>query len=71
MTQGKRTITDKEILEVFENADAPFLVAQEVADKFGMSRQWAHNRLQQLEQQSRIKRKAAGERSVIWYAPED
>ncbi len=71
MAQGKRTVSDSEIIAVISDQDDPFVTAAEVAELFGMTRQWAHNRLQDLHDTGRINRKKSGPRNVIWWVPED
>ncbi|WP_254841110.1 transcriptional regulator [Natronomonas marina] len=67
MPQGKETVSDDEIVNAIESHDDPFVVAAEVAERFDHTRQWAHDRLQNLADEGRIQRKAAGKRSVIWW----
>jgi len=71
MTRGKQTVSDADIVGAFRSNEAPFLTAIELAEKFGMTRQWAHNRLQTLHEAGEINRKKAGPRNVIWWLPED
>jgi len=70
MPQGKRTVGDDEIVAAVSGQDDPFVTAAEVADIFGMTRQWAHSRLQNLHDTDRISRKKSGPRNVIWWVPE-
>jgi DNA-binding Lrp family transcriptional regulator len=67
MPQGKETVSDEEIIKALRNHEDPFIAAAEIADHFGHTRQWAHNRLKKLHADGRVKRKEAGERSVIWW----
>ncbi|QLH76930.1 HTH domain-containing protein [Halosimplex rubrum] len=67
MAQGKRTVSDEEILRAIRSQEDPFVTAGEVAELFGMTRQWAHNRLQDLNDGDRIHRKKSGPRNVIWW----
>jgi DNA-binding Lrp family transcriptional regulator len=67
MTQGKRTVTDRDILALFAATEAPFLTAQEIADAFDLTRQWAHNRLQALHEDGHLERKKSGPNTVIWW----
>ncbi len=71
MTQGKRTVSDSEIIAAICDQDDPFVTAAEVAGMFGMTRQWAHNRLQNLHDSERINRKKSGPRNVIWWVSEN
>jgi len=67
MPRQSRSVSDEQILELFEQHDDPFLAAIEVSDWFGLTRQWAHNRLQRLHDEGRLEKKKAGPSSVIWY----
>jgi len=67
MPQGKETVSDQQIVTAIEEHTDPFVFASEVAEKFDHTRQWAHNRLQVLYDDGRIKRKSGGQRSVIWW----
>jgi DNA-binding Lrp family transcriptional regulator len=71
MTQGKQTVSDGDIVSAFKSNEAPFMTAIELATEFGMTRQWAHNRLQTLHEAGTIKRKKSGPRNVIWWLPAD
>jgi hypothetical protein len=65
------TVSDDDIVNLFREHDDPFLGSAEVADWFGHTRQWAHNRLQQLHDEGRIKKKKSGSSSVIWWIERD
>lgn len=67
MPQGKQTVSDQEILQLFEQVDDPFLTAGEVAEIVDMTRQGIHNRLQDLHDAGRLERKEGGHRTVIWW----
>lgn len=67
MPQGKQTVSDDEILGLFETADAPFMTAGEIADAVDMTRQGIHNRLQELYEAGELERKDGGHRTVIWW----
>lgn len=70
MPRGKKTVKDEQIIEFVRSQDAPFVFADEVAQHFDLTRQWAHKRLGALLEEGRIQRKHSGNNSVIWY-PED
>ena len=70
MPQGKETVSDGQIIEAIQNHPDPFVAASEVAEMFDHSRQWAHERLQDLADERRIEKKEAGSRSVIWWDPD-
>ncbi|MBO4249477.1 hypothetical protein IL252_16845 [Halomicrobium sp. IBSBa] len=66
MSQGKRKVTDSEILSAFRSIEGPFAAASEIAAYFDHTRQWAHKRLTQLHEQGDVKRKKTGQ-SVVWW----
>ncbi len=70
MAQGKQTVSDEDIISAFKSNEAPFITSIELANEFGMTRQWAHNRLQALHDAGTIKRKKSGPRNVIWWYPD-
>ncbi|GGK83986.1 hypothetical protein [Haloarcula sebkhae] len=67
MSQGKREVTDSEIVDAFKDIAGPFAAASEVAEYFGHTRQWAHQRLTQLHEQGAVERKKTGGQSVVWW----
>mgnify|MGYP001120388496 FL=1 len=67
MVQGKRTITDDEIVNEMRTASDPAFTTSELAEKFGMTTEGIRGRLKQLENQSRIRCKKPSSRSVIWW----
>ena len=67
MSQGKREVTDSEIVDAFGEISGPFAAASEIAEFFGHTRQWAHKRLTQLHEQDVVERKKTGEQTVVWW----
>lgn len=67
MSQGKRSVTDSEIIEAFSEIEGPFAAASEIGEFFDHTRQWAHKRLSELHDKGAIKRKKTGEQSVVWW----
>lgn len=63
-----KTVTEQDILKVFDRADAPFLTATELANELSISRQAANYRLKQMHEEGDVDRKQAGARSVGWWA---
>ena len=61
-----KSISDEEILALFDEHDAPYMTAKEVADKAGMSRQGMHNRLEDLADNGVLESKNTG-RTVGWW----
>lgn len=66
MPQGKQTVSDSQIIMAIKNHDDPFVRSKEIADIFEHSRQWAHERLDQLEDDDLINKKGSS-KSVIWW----
>jgi len=67
VSQGKREVTDSEIVDASEDIAGPFAAASEIAEFFGHTRQWAHQQLTQLHDQRAVERKKTGEQSVVWW----
>jgi DNA-binding IclR family transcriptional regulator len=67
MPQGKQTVSDEEILAALDDIRGGFASASEIADYFEHTRQWAHERLSNLQEEGRVRRKRSGEQSVIWW----
>lgn len=71
MPQGKETVSDQDIIEALRKLEGGFGATIEIADEFGMSRQWAHQRLMRLYNQGRIHRKQPSPQNVIYWPPSD
>ena len=61
-----KDVEDGTILSLFDDSDAPFMTAGELADAVGMSRQGMHNRLLELHDAGEIERKKTG-RTIGWW----
>lgn len=61
-----KSIEDDEILALFDEHEAPYMTAGELADVVGMSRQGMHDRLLALYESGQIDRKKTG-RTVGWW----
>jgi repressor of nif and glnA expression len=80
MSQGRdktgrfeETVTDQEILKVFDYEDDPVLSASEVADglrRFGkqMTSEGVRHRLEAMAEEGLVSRKKLGARAVGWWA---
>jgi predicted ArsR family transcriptional regulator len=69
-TPGReKDVEDIEILVIILNAPDPVATATEVADGCGISRQGAHNRLQQLEEQGLVQSVMKGAR--LWWLTDE
>lgn len=62
------SVTEQDILKVFDRADAPFLTAKELADELSFTRQAATYRLKQMHEKGHVDRKQTGARSVGWWS---
>jgi len=69
MPQGKKTVSDTQIVQAIDEHADPVLSAQEVAEIFGHTRQWADSRLKDLAEEGRVQKKSGGPRSVMWWVP--
>lgn len=65
----KPTVSDEEILAVFENAEDPVLMADEVAESLTIGRRAVYNRLRDLEKRGILESKKTGARSTVWWYP--
>lgn len=80
MSQGRddsgrfeETVTEQDILKVFDYEDDPVLTAPEVADglrRFGkqITPEGVRNRLEQMAEKGLVSRKKLGARAVGWWA---
>lgn len=62
------SVTDQDILKVFDRIEAPFLTAAELGEELGITRQAANYRLKRMHEDGLVGRKEAGARSVGWWA---
>lgn len=80
MSQGRddagrfeETVTEQEMLKVFDYEDDPVLTASEVADGLGrfgkhMTPEGVRNRLEGMAEEGLVSRKKLGARAVGWWA---
>jgi len=68
MTQGKRTITDDELMTTIATLEGPAFTVRELAAKVDLSEQGVRERLAELESKGAIVSKKPGARTVIWWA---
>lgn len=71
--QFEKTVTDQDILKVFDYEDDPVLTAPEVAEglrRFGksMTGEGVRNRLEEMATAGLVSRKKLGARAVGWWA---
>lgn len=62
------SVSEQDILKVFDRADAPFLTAKELARELPFTKQAANYRLNQMRENDHVERKQAGGRAVGWWA---
>lgn len=62
----KETVTDEEILQIFINADRPFLTSTEVAERLEFTRSGALKRLNSLEKGGYLDVKKTGNVNIWW-----
>ncbi|MDB2223458.1 hypothetical protein PM023_02070 [Halorubrum ezzemoulense] len=70
MAGRKETISDSEIILLFENSEEPVLTTSEVADEFDFTLTGARKRLYSLEEEGVLEMKKAGN-SPVWWLYED
>lgn len=80
MSQGRddagrftETVTDQDVLKVFDYDDDPVLTAQEVAEglrRFGtqITKEGVRHRLERMQDDGLVSRKKMGARAVGWWA---
>lgn len=62
------TVSDNDILKLFDAAEAPFLTAGELAEQLPITRAAVNHRLNQMHEKGLIDRKETGARAVGWWA---
>jgi len=67
MVQGKRTVTDDEIVDWMRESPDPAFTTSEIAEVFDMTVEGMRNRLNDLADEGRIKVKKPGTRTAIWW----
>ncbi len=60
-------VSDKELLDVFREAETPVLSASMAAERLPIGRQAVYERLQDLEEEGRMGRLKVGGRAVVWW----
>jgi Mn-dependent DtxR family transcriptional regulator len=65
----KPTVSDEEILEVFQQSSDPVLTTKEVADEIGIGRRGAFERLRDLADEGELEMKKIGETGAVWWSP--
>lgn len=63
-----KKVTEQDVLKVFDEADAPFLTASELADALPITRSAVNYRLKKMREKGLVDCKATGASSVGWWA---
>jgi len=63
------TVSDEDILAVFERSDDPVLTTSEVADQIDIGQRGTYDRLEKLAEQGEIVRKKVSGSAVVWWSP--
>ena len=69
--QGKRTVSDDEIVRRMREHPDPAFTTSELAGMFDMSTEGIRGRLEKLQEDHRVEKKKPASRTVIWWAQED
>lgn len=65
----KPRITDEEILDVFRSSTDPVLTTGEVASEVDITHRGVRDRLEQLEEEGKVRSKKVGARAMVWWDP--
>ncbi|MEZ3162315.1 winged helix-turn-helix domain-containing protein [Halorubrum sp. RMP-47] len=65
----KPTVSDEEILYVFQQSSDPVLTTSEVAEEIGIGRRGAFDRLRKLTEDGSLEMKKIGETGAVWWSP--
>lgn len=68
MAGRKPTISDDEILDLFEQTSDPVLSTNEISKEIGLGRRGTFNRLDQLVEEGALRRKSVGS-GYVWWKP--
>ena len=70
MAGRKETVSDREIISIFQRSPDPFLTTAEVAEELDFTLTGARKRLYSLENDGLLQSKKAGN-SPVWWVSED
>lgn len=65
------SVTDDEILSVFEESSDPVLSTAEVTEELPLKRRSVYDRLKRLADDEMLKYKQIGGRNTVWWIPDD
>lgn len=63
------TVSDNEIIQVFEQCSDPVLTTREVADQLEIGHRGAFDRLKKLTDSGEIQMKKVGKSGAVWWHP--
>lgn len=61
------TVADAELIRFFVESDDPVLTVMDVAERFDITQQAAHQRLTNLHEDDILNRRKVGGRAVVWW----
>lgn len=64
-------ITDKEVLEVLNNAETPVLTAGLIAERLPVTSKAVYYRLQKLHDEGHVGKLKVGARGVVWWVTDE
>jgi len=67
----ERKVSDKELLECFEDVEKPFVTTSDIATRVGLSKTRIRQRLQSMGPEVRIERHNVGNAVVYWLPDEN
>lgn len=67
MPQGRKTVSDSEIVALMQDSCDPAFTASEIAEEVGMTKDGVYNRLQELYEAGEIEKKKPQPTTVIWW----
>ena len=65
-----REVTCEDVVSAFDNVEKPVATGKLLAELLDVSRQSVLRRLQELEEDGRVKRWKVGSRAVVWWPTE-
>ncbi len=71
MAQGKRTVSDEEIIQQMKQSSDPAFTTSEIAEMVGMTPAGMRGRLESLKESGQVSKKKPSTRTVIWWTETD
>jgi Fic family protein len=69
MAQGKKTVKDEGIIQMFQESSDPVFSAPECAERWNMTTEGARGRLESLADQGILEKKKSGHRTTVYWLP--